>query len=245
MPVRCYTSTPSGLRRQGASRRTRCSYTGAVLGAGAPLVVGFDLDMTLIDPRRGVRRALGALAAETGAAIDIEHVVSTLGPPLETALSPWFEGTELEHACERYRQLHGSILSDHTDPMPGAVEAVRAVRDRGGQAIIVTAKYEPHARASLEAVGIVADMVVGWKYGPGKGEVLRDHAAQVYVGDHLADVSAARAGRSLCVAVATGPTSASALSQAGADVVLPSLLAFPPWLESWLTGGTASPPPND
>ena len=209
--------------------------------AAPPLVVGFDLDMTLIDPRRGVRTALHALSQDTGVAIDVELVVSTLGPPLETALSPWFDGDALERACWRYRDLHGAILVDHTDPMPGAVEAVGAVRDQGGTVIVVTAKYEPHAHTSLTAVGIEADLVVGWKYGPAKGAVLRDHGAQVYVGDHPADVVAAHVGGSLCVAVATGSAPASTLRAAGAEVVLSSLLLFPTWLETWLASGSDRP----
>ena len=167
-------------------------------------------------------------------AIDVELVASTLGPPLETALSPWFQGDALEQACWRYRDLQGAILLDHTDPMPGAVEAVRAVRTHGGTVIVVTAKYEPHAHASLTAVGIDADLVVGWKYGPAKGEVLRHHGAQIYVGDHPADVVAARVGGSLCVGVATGEATASTLRAAGAEVVLSNLLLFPAWLENWL-----------
>jgi phosphoglycolate phosphatase len=196
-------------------------------------VVGFDLDMTLIDPRRSVRTALAALAEESGVPIDVEHIVSTLGPPLETALSPWFASDELDRACWRYRDLHGNILLDQTDPMPGAVEAVRAVDDLGGRTVVVTAKYEPHARASLKAVGIDADAVVGWRYGAEKGEALREHDAQVYVGDHPADVLAARAGGATSVAVATGGTSASTLQESGADVVLPDLVAFPGWLRDW------------
>ena len=167
----------------------------------------------------------------------MELVVSTLGPPLETALSPWFDGDALDRACWRYRDLHGALLLDHTDPMPGAVEAVAAVRDLGGTVIVVTAKYEPHARTSLTAVGIEADLVVGWKYGPAKGEVLRDHKAQIYVGDHPADVVAAQVAGSLCVAVATGEATPSTLRAAGAEVVLTDLLGFPTWLERWRRSG--------
>jgi phosphoglycolate phosphatase len=195
--------------------------------------------MTLIDPRRSVRQALEALTDESGVAIDVELLVSTLGPPLETALSPWFEGDALHRACTRFRDLHGALVADQTDPMPGAVEAVGAVCERGGKIVVITAKYEPHARVSLEAVGIVADAVVGWRYGTAKGEALTDHGAQVYVGDHPADVLAARAGGSLSVAVATGGATMSALEEAGVDVVLADLLAFPDWLARWLASGDA------
>ena len=57
---------------------------------------------------------------------------------------------------------------------------------------------------------------------------------EVYVGDHLGDVSGARAADALAVAVATGPISAEDLAAAGADVVLPDLSHFPQWLESYL-----------
>ncbi len=199
-----------------------------------PLVVGFDLDMTLIDPRRSIRSAMGALTDETGVDIDVEVVLATLGPTLETALSPWFAGEELERACGRFRELHGATLADQTDPMPGALDSVRAVRDLGGRTVVVTAKYEPHAYASLHAVGIVADAVVGGRFGAAKGGALRDHGAQAYVGDHPADVVAARVAGAISVAVATGGASEADLKDAGADVVLSSLRAFPMWLHDRL-----------
>jgi len=194
--------------------------------------------MTLIDPRRSIRSALEALSQESGVAIDADLVLATLGPPLEVALGPWFDGEALEHACRRFRDIHGPILVEQTDPMPGALEAVGAVRGSGGKTVVITAKYEPHAWASLRAVGIVTDAVVGWRYGPQKGDALREHGAQVYVGDHPADVLAAKVGDAVSVAVATGGTTEPALHSVGADVVLPNLLAFPSWLEGWMAAGS-------
>ena len=52
-----------------------------------PLVVGFDLDMTLIDSRPGVHATICALVAETGVLIDPDVVVARLGPPLEQELA--------------------------------------------------------------------------------------------------------------------------------------------------------------
>lgn len=195
------------------------------------LVVGFDLDMTLIDSRRSVHAGLSALAAETGAPIDIDHVVATLGPPLEVALEPWFEGDALEAACERYRQLHAPFLR-LTRPMPGAVEAVQAVAGRGGRVIVITSKFEPHARESLAVAGLAADAVVGWRFGVAKAPALVEHGARAFVGDHVADVEAAKAAEVVSVAVATGSTTPEELRDAGADVVLADLFAF----EAWLTG---------
>lgn len=206
-------------------------------GQDGRLVIGFDLDMTLIDSRRSVHAAMTALAAETGAPIDVDEIVATLGPPLEVVLAPWFEGEALAAACWRYRDLHGPFLG-LTLPMPGAVEAVDAVAERGGRVIVVTAKFEPHAWTSLRTVGIEPDVVVGWRFGAAKGEALRRHHAKAYVGDHLADVEAAKAAGVVSVSVATGPATAEQLWAAGTDVVLPDLLAFPRWLDE-ATGGLA------
>lgn len=52
----------------------------------------------------------------------------------------------------------------------------------------------------------------------------------MYVGDHPADVVAARAGGVFGVMIPSGPGSAEELIDAGADVVLPSLENFPAWL---------------
>jgi phosphoglycolate phosphatase-like HAD superfamily hydrolase len=198
-------------------------------GSNDRLVVGFDLDMTLIDSRRSVGAAMTALAAETGTPIDVESITSALGPPLEIALAPWFTGDDLAAAVIRFRHFHGDLLH-LTAPMPGAVAAVEAVHDREGRVVVVTAKFEPHAWASLATVGIPVDAVVGWRFGAAKGEALREHHAQIYVGDHLADVAAAQAAGVLSVSVATGSASPGDLWAAGTDVVLPDLLAFPGWL---------------
>ncbi|CAJ65362.1 MULTISPECIES: hypothetical protein [Frankia] len=54
--------------------------------AAAP-VVGFDLDLTLLDARAGIRATVAALSGETGVSVDAELAVSRLGPPLESELA--------------------------------------------------------------------------------------------------------------------------------------------------------------
>jgi phosphoglycolate phosphatase len=53
-------------------------------------VVGFDLDMTLVDSRPGIRASFEALSAETGVDIDVDMILSRLGPKLESELARWF-----------------------------------------------------------------------------------------------------------------------------------------------------------
>jgi phosphoglycolate phosphatase len=192
-------------------------------------VVGFDLDMTLIDPRPGVVAALSVLAAETGVRIDGALAASRLGPPLEWELAYWFPAAEVDAAADRYRALYVEHALPHTTALPGAVDAVALVRAAGARAVVVTAKQHALAVASLAHVGIAVDEVVGWCHGVAKGAALREHGATAYVGDHVADVDGARAAGAVSVAVASGPCSVGELTAYGADVVLADLTEFAGW----------------
>src|SRR5687767_13517427 len=190
--------------------------------------------MTLIDSRPGIAAALDGLSAETGVEIDSAAAVSRLGPPLDDELLLWFPADQVGEMADRFRALYPGLAVEPTLAMPGAREAVDAVHRLGGRVVVVTAKYEPNARLHLDHLGIEADEVVGWRYGPAKGAALREHGATVYVGDHLADIEGARVAGAVSVAVATGPISAEELRIAGADVVLPDLHGFDGWLQNYL-----------
>jgi phosphoglycolate phosphatase len=194
------------------------------------LVVGFDLDMTLIDSRPGIVATFDALAAETGHHIDGELVASRLGPTLEMEMAKWVPAAEVQAASDRYREIYAELGVPGTSLLPGAREAVDAVQAAGGTSIVVTAKFEPNAKACLAHVGLDIDVVIGWRHGPQKGETLVEHGASIYVGDTPADIIGARCAEATAVCVATGPHDRQELHEAGADVVLDSLLEFPAWL---------------
>ncbi|WP_394811219.1 HAD family hydrolase [Streptomyces xanthii] len=196
-------------------------------------VVGFDLDMTLIDSRPGIHATWRALTERTGTYVDADLVVSRLGPPLVDELAHWFPAEQIAEMADLYREMYPTHAIEGTLPMPGVHEAMAAVHAAGGRAIVVTAKYEPNAKLHLAHLGIDADAVIGDLWAEGKGEALREHGASVYVGDHTGDVRGARTAGALSVAVTTGPCSAEELRAAGADVVLADLTAFPAWLESY------------
>jgi phosphoglycolate phosphatase len=202
------------------------------LRACAAPTVGFDLDMTLIDSRPGIRAVYDRLAAETGVFIDSALAVTRLGPPLDEELANWFPAERVPEAADRYRALYPEHAIAPTPAMPGAVESVAAVRAAGGRSVVVTAKYEPNARLHLAHLGIEAELR-GWLWAEAKAAALIEYGAGVYVGDHTGDVRGARIAGALAVAVATGPCSAAELRAAGADVVLDDLTEFPGWLASY------------
>ncbi|MCL8015105.1 HAD family hydrolase [Streptomyces sp. AS02] len=197
------------------------------------LTVGFDLDMTLIDSRPGIHACYTALAEHTGTYIDADLAITRLGPPLEEELINWFPAERIAAIADRYRGMYPTIAIAATPALPGAREAIAAVRKAGGRAIVVTAKYEPNAELHLEHLGIEPDAVIGNLWAEQKAAALREHEASVYVGDHEGDVRAARAADALSVTVATGPYNAADLRALGADVVLDDLTEFPDWLAGY------------
>ncbi len=201
------------------------------------LVVGFDLDMTLIDTRPGIAAVWDALSAETGVAVDSAAAVSRLGPPLDEEVARWFPPESHEAVGDRFRELYPGLAVHPTPAFDGAREAVAAVHAHGGRAVVVTGKYEPNARLHLQHLGIDADECVGWLWGEQKAAALLEHGAGVYVGDHVGDVLGARAAGAVAVGVATGPVSADELRAAGADVVLADLTEFPAWLDGYVLAG--------
>ena len=193
----------------------------------SPLMVGFDLYMTLVDSRPGIAAAFRALTARTGVHVDGELAVSRLGPPLRTELAHWFPPERVEEAVTLYRELYPAYAITPTVPMPGAEAALRAVQARGGRTMVVTAKMGRLAKLHLDHLGLPVDELAGDVFAEQKAVALREHGATLYVGDHVADMAAARAAGIPGVAVATGPCSADELTEAGAYLVLDDLVEFP------------------
>jgi phosphoglycolate phosphatase len=192
-----------------------------------PAPVGFDLDMTLIDSRRVILESFARLAADTGVAIDPAGVTSRLGIKLETELAHWFTPEEIRRSVQVFRSHYLRLLGPLTTRLPGAAEALAAVRAAGARSVVITAKYELTARLSLEGVGLAADELFADAHGPEKAEVLKAIGAAVYVGDTPADMEAAATAGAHAVGVTTGSFTGADLRAAGAADVLSSLVDFP------------------
>jgi len=189
--------------------------------------VGFDLDMTLIDSQRAILASFAGVAADTGVTIDQEAVLSRLGIKLQTELAHWFPPGEIDAAVLIYRAHYLRLIAPCTTQLPGAAEALAAVRASGARAVVITAKAELSARLSMDAVGLSADEIVADAHGPEKAAVLSLLGAAAYVGDTPADMAAAVTAGVHPVGVATGSFGAAELRAAGAADVLSSLAEFP------------------
>ena len=91
---------------------------------------------------------------------------------------------------------------------------------------------EQTSSSTTSAWGEADGDLESWVWGVGKAEVLRREGALAYVGDHVHDVEGARAAEVLSVSVLTGGCTRAELEEAGTDVVLDDLSAFPAWLDA-------------
>ena len=194
--------------------------------------VGFDLDMTLIDSRSAILASFAELGRDTATTIDLEAVDQRLGIKLEDELAFWYPPDRRAAAAAIYRRHYVRLAEQMTTALPGAHEALAAVRAAGERVVIITAKHAVSVEPSLRAVGLEADEVFTFVHGPEKAAVLNRISAAAYVGDSPPDMAAAVQAGVRAVGVATGSFSADDLTRAGAEVVLGSLTDFPAWYRS-------------
>ena len=193
--------------------------------------VGFDLDMTLIDSRPAIMAAFLAMSRDLSVRVDLDAVDSRLGVKLEDELAHWFPPEGIAEAAVRYRRHYLLLAAEKTSALPGAREALAAVRAAGERAVIITAKHPVSVGPSLRAAGLTADELFANVHGPEKAEVLRGLGAVAYVGDTPPDIAAGVSAGVRAIGVATGSFTAAELRGAGAELVLGTLEAFPAWYQ--------------
>lgn len=193
--------------------------------------VAFDLDMTLVDSRRGIELSLLTLAQQFKRHIDADTFVASLGPPLSEALSPWFSQAELPAAIETFRHNMAEFGVVNVTPLPGAAEAMAAAREAGYRVVVITTKIEANAAATLRNAGLEADEIVGDVWADGQAIPLGPVGAACFVGDHPLDMAAALEAGIPGFGVTSGSSTEDELLEAGAQYVAASLAEFPYWLK--------------
>lgn len=199
-------------------------------------VAGFDLDLTLVDSADGIAATFVQASAGVGVAIEPADVRPLIGLPLEDTMRRLVPDQKIDQAVRLYRELYPSVGVPVSVALPGAREAIAAVREHGGKAVVISAKVESAARLLLEHVELNVDEVLGSRFAEQKGVALRERGAELYVGDHPADMAGAHSAEVHAVGVTTGFHDPPALREAGADVVLTDLLGFPSWFANFLAG---------
>ena len=188
--------------------------------------IGFDLDLTLVDSRPGIGLCLSLLAEQTGTHIDVPLALSRIGPPIEVELANWFPSARVPEATAAFRTFMAHSGIQACQLMEGAAHTVETLRSYGINVMVVTAKPTNLAAATLHAVNIHVDAIAGGLWHLDKATALMQRNATTYVGDHVADIDAAKQAGAYAIAVATGSHSTSELVSAGADLVVADLVGL-------------------
>ena len=83
-------------------------------------VVGFDLDLTLVDSADGIVTTFAEAVRRLRAPVDPEAMRPLIGVPLETACEDLLPAHLVTPAVRSYRELYSSLGVPRTKLLPGA-----------------------------------------------------------------------------------------------------------------------------
>jgi HAD superfamily hydrolase (TIGR01509 family) len=197
----------------------------------------FDLDGTLIDHFAAIHRSYVHTLPQLGLpAPTLAQVRAAVGGGLENAMLNFVPEARLAEALKIFRAFWDVHMLEDVEPLPGAVELLRALPSRGIVCAVLTNKHGPSSRAICDHLrltpylsAIVGATDTAWlKPQP---EFTRhvltllhaEPSAALLVGDSPYDVQAAHSAGLPCWAVATGTHNPEELHAALADKVFAGL----------------------
>ena len=191
----------------------------------------FDLDGTLVDTVYAHVFAWQRALAEVGMPIDgwrIHRRIGMSGGLFTRAVAREvgrpLDDEEIEAVQRRHGQLFRELLPERR-PLPGAVELLQELRERGVVHGIATSGRRPEIDASLEVLGAGPNTIVVERGDVARAkpepdlfiECARRLAEECYVvGDAVWDLLAARRAKMLSVGVLSGGYGEDELNRAGA-----------------------------
>jgi pyrophosphatase PpaX len=211
-----------------------------------PWAVLLDLDGTLVDTVPFILASVRHAFAERARGPTDAEWIAGIGTPLRVQLEEWASGADdLEALVARYRAHQREHHDRMTRAYPGAVEAVRALKERGHPIAVVTGKLAEPAGRSLRHVGLApyVDALVGSddcaRHKPDPAPVLlalervgRSPREALFVGDSAIDVAAGNAAGVVTVAATWGACTRAVLTAAGARHALDDVAELPALVRS-------------
>jgi phosphoglycolate phosphatase len=204
--------------------------------APRPLVLLFDLDGTLTDPRLGIVRCMKHAFDTLGAPCPPDDVLASfIGPPLRetfTTLLATSDRSLIEQAMALYRDEYGKAGLFENHVYAGVAQMLDQACELASAAFVATAKLKIFADRIVRRLGLERYFV--GVYGPDLSGRLDDKAdllahllasedvspeRAVMIGDRAGDVVSARANRVRSIGVLWGYGSESELKNAGADAL--------------------------
>ena len=204
-----------------------------------PLVLLFDLDGTLTDPKPGIVRCIKhALDALRAPCPPDDVLASFIGPPLRETFATLLETSDrglIERALALYRDEYGETGLFENQVYAGVTQMLDDARALASAAFVATLKPKVYADRIVRRLEL--EPYFAGVYGPelegrfdDKADLLAHLLAtekvapecSVMIGDRAGDIVGARANRIRSIGVLWGYGSPSELTGAGADGLCPS-----------------------
>lgn len=180
----------------------------------------FDLDGTLIDSRRDIATACNhALEVLGRTPLDVDEVGTFVGDGarklIQRALATEDESL-IDRGLEAFLAYYLAHPVVHTKPMPGAIEALDALKSKSWHLAVATNKRHEVAEAVLRELGMLDRFVDLWGGGDGTpkpdpacihmlAERTKTPLADVWIiGDGIQDIGAGKAAGVRTIAVLGG-----------------------------------------
>jgi phosphoglycolate phosphatase len=206
-----------------------------------PTAILFDFDGTLADSYAAIAASVNHVRATHGLPLlDEAEVRRHVGHGPEHLLENTVPAGEVAANLAIYRAHHPAVMRRLTQPLPGALETVAALRRAGVKLGVCSNKPSVFTKALLDVLGFASafSVVLGPEDVPrlkpapdmllaalGKLQVTPD--ATLYVGDMVVDIECARAAGLRVWVVPTGSEELDRLRAAQPDRMLSGLAELP------------------
>jgi phosphoglycolate phosphatase len=201
----------------------------------------FDLDGTLVDSFDDISAAFRRSFHVIGSEPPPTDVVRTLiGKPLADMYAPYAPAGAIEYLIAEYRRDYSERCAERTQPFPGIVDLLDALRGRGHALAVATTKTTWMARTVLGRLNLEDRLdhvqgTDGFAHKPAPDVITHALAAvgrpgAWMIGDAVSDVAAGRAAGLRTCAVTWGVHSEERLRGAEPDVVVTTVDQLHPLL---------------
>ncbi len=211
------------------------------------LVILFDLDGTLTDPKIGITRSIQYALSEMGYTLDDDNSLDwCIGPPLKNSFSQLLntlDVTVLDKAISLYRNRFSTIGLFENSLYPQITETLKIIR-HNYKTFVATSKPHVYAKRILEHFGLLPlfDGVYGSELDgthSNKGDLIQhilltenlSPISTVMVGDRQHDIVGAKHHGVYSIGVAYGYGTEQELKAHGADFIAYSPDEIPKLLE--------------
>tara|TARA_B100001093_G_C26566721_1_gene901132 strand:+ start:130 stop:801 length:672 start_codon:yes stop_codon:yes gene_type:complete len=115
----------------------------------------FDLDGTLIDQFTAIHKSVNHVRSRLGLEpAGYESVKHAVGGSVKLTLERLFQGNDLETTLPLFKEHFEQIMMDDVFVLPGILNLLKHLKKQAIQMGVLTNKIGPHARATLDHLGL-------------------------------------------------------------------------------------------